>query len=327
MDTLRKKRVRRLGVKSVGHTGQRRVFSLFDRATKKFAGDLGLWMQYLEYARRQKALKKVAQILTAALRLHPQKSELWMYAARFALEENSDMMEARGYMQRGLRFCRSSRNLWLEYMKLELLYISKIASRHQILGISSEKQDLEDSKDAGSDEDMIRLPKLTQNDIAPSDDPEAGVDKAALLKLEQSPLMTGAVPIAIFDAAMKQFDNEEALAKSFYDVVDEVQQIGCKARILEHIVKKLLATSPQSWQSMVCHIKVAVPGIPITSPEFPLALGSALSRARQYLPQASGTPMFVAEVDGWLGRMLEDTDLDPALVKVIDSTRSMLKQP
>lgn len=324
VDTLRKKRVKRLGVKSVAHTGQRRIFFLFDRATKKFPGDLGLWMQYLEYARRQRALKKLSQILTSTLRLHPQKPELWMYAARFSLEENADMMEARSYMQRGLRFCKSSGDLWLEYTKLELLYISKITARRQILGIDQERTVLEDSQDADLDADVINLPQLTQDDMNSSEDPTADSDNAALLRLEQFPALMGAVPIAIFDSAMKQFDHDDVLAKSFYDMIDDFQ-VGCRAKLLGHIVQEMLLSHPSSSRTLACHVKVAVAGIPPDSPDFPPAFGAALNRLRKYMPQAGIDPSFVSEIAEWLSGLQQSVDLDPAIIKVLASTQSLLE--
>lgn len=86
LESLRKKRVKRLGVKTTNHTGQRRIFFVLDRATRKFRGDIGLWMQYVAYARKQKSNKRVSQILTTVLRLHPTKAELWIYAANYALK-------------------------------------------------------------------------------------------------------------------------------------------------------------------------------------------------------------------------------------------------
>ena len=325
VDTLRKKRVKRLGIKSVSHTGQRRIFFLFDRATKKFPGDLGLWMQYLEYARRQRALKKLSQILTSTVRLHPRRPELWMYAARFSLEENADMMEARSYMQRGLRFCKSSRDLWLEYTKLELLYISKITARRQILGINQERPITEGSQDTDLNADIINLPQLTQDDMNSSEDPMTESTKAALLKLEQSPALTGAVPIAIFDSAMKQFDHDSVLAKSFYDMINDFQ-ISCRTKILGHIVQEMLLSHPSDPRTMACHVRIAVAGIQPDSPDFPSALGTALSRLRQYMTQAVGDPRFVSEIAEWLKGLQQSVDLDPALAKVLDSTQSLLEK-
>src|SRR3954454_5830774 len=85
VDALRRKRVRRLSLKAPAHNGQRRIFFILDRGTRKFPGDIGLWMQSIEYARKQKAHKKLSQIFTNVLRLHPTKPDLWIYAAQFAM--------------------------------------------------------------------------------------------------------------------------------------------------------------------------------------------------------------------------------------------------
>ena len=92
-------------------------------------------MQSIEYARKQKAHKKLSQIFTNVLRLHPTKADVWIYAAQFAMDVHADMTEARSYMQRGLRFCKNSKKMWLEYAKLEILYIAKIAARRCVLGL------------------------------------------------------------------------------------------------------------------------------------------------------------------------------------------------
>ena len=76
LEALRRKRVKRLGVKFSHYSGQRRIFFVFDRATRKFHGDTGLWLEYLNYAKREKANKKVAQILTSMLRMHPTMPEI-----------------------------------------------------------------------------------------------------------------------------------------------------------------------------------------------------------------------------------------------------------
>ena len=60
LDALRKKRCKRLGVKASafgGQSSQRTVFFVLDRATKKFPGDMGLWMQYINFCKKEKAGK------------------------------------------------------------------------------------------------------------------------------------------------------------------------------------------------------------------------------------------------------------------------------
>lgn len=169
LDSLRKKRTKRLGVRTAGHSGQRRIFFILDRATRKFPSDLNLWIQYIEYVRKQKAHKKLSMIFTDALRLHPTSAELWVYAAKSVLDDHADMLQARSYMQRGLRFCKSAKTLWIQYAKLELIYVAKLVARQRILGLdeaSQQPKPIED-KELDNDADMIALPSITGEDLDP----------------------------------------------------------------------------------------------------------------------------------------------------------------
>ncbi|KLJ08520.1 hypothetical protein EMPG_16063 [Blastomyces silverae] len=324
LDTLRRKRIKRLGVKSPMHTGQRRVFFILDRATKKFHGDISLWMQYIEYARRQKAYKKLGQIFMNALRLHPTKVELWICAARYALEDNGDMTQARSYMQRGLRFCKSSKLLWLQYAKLEMIYITRIATRQQILGLDgTRKSPSATADDSATDPnaDVIALPVVTEEDINPSLEKEDGVDEAALENLNSTPALTGAIPIAIFDAAMRQFGNDTAIGHDFYTMVSEFTKTPCLHRVLSHIVESMMATDPTSSHAQICYIMLPTAAIEITSAQFPRAFGTSLSRLKECNNQnTTGNKSLPKEVVAWLQPLVTTEGLDPALCKVMTAT-------
>ena len=129
-------RCKRLRIK-VGSTisGLPRIFSIFDRGILKHPGDLALWMSYLEHIRKVKGHQEVQKGSDGRDPVTPYESELWLYAARWALESDSDMGEARSWMQRGTRFCTTSTDLWIEYAKLEMIYLLKIAMRRKILGL------------------------------------------------------------------------------------------------------------------------------------------------------------------------------------------------
>jgi U3 small nucleolar RNA-associated protein 6 len=277
-------------------------------------------MQNIEYARKQKAYKKLSQILTNVLRLHPMKSELWIYAAQFAMDENGDMTEARSYMQRGLRFCKNSRNMWLEYARLELVYIAKITARRKILGVGEAESTLEKQK-AGDDmdADFLQLPTLTAEDIDPNPLDRSHLDKDALRKLEPSPAMSGAIPRAIFDAAMSHFKNDLALGASFFDMVCEFDQIACRLQLLEHIDGSIITAASKSWKVQFCHIRLPVVGILTSSPEFPGAIATSLSRLKDGLSQASEKKSLASAIKTWILHLLEDHSLDPALQKVLRS--------
>lgn len=166
LDTLRKARAKRLGIKSKSYTGQRRILLILDRATKKFHGDAALWLQYLTFARKQKSNKKVSQIITGMLRLHPTDPELWIYAADYALDERGDIIEARTLMQRGLRFCSRSKHLWSAYLKLEMIYIAKITARHQILGLDpTSSQQIEGPVNNDISRDTVTLSQSPSNTL------------------------------------------------------------------------------------------------------------------------------------------------------------------
>ncbi|KAF2278468.1 rRNA processing protein-like protein Utp6 [Westerdykella ornata] len=273
VDALRRKRIERLGVKSNG-TGSRTVFFLYNRAIRKFPGDLDIWMQYIEFARKEKAFKKLNEIFTKVVRLHPTKPGLWIYAARYFMEDQADITNARSYMQRALRFNKSSEAIWLEYAKLETIYIAKIAGRRKILGLDDEHATQATEQEDG---DMIALPSVTAEDINPSVGKEEGADEVALQNLAAAPVLTGAIPIAVFDAAMKQFRDDPKVAERFFTMLAEFEQLPCLERILNHILRRLQETAPRTASTIKCGVMLHLLRAHPTSPEFPAALRTSLS--------------------------------------------------
>lgn len=319
LDLLRHKRVRRLGVRSAGFSGQRRIFFILDRATRKFHGDIGLWVQYIEYARKQKAFKKLSTIFTDVLRLHPTNADLWIYAAQYAVDDHADMTLSRSHMQRGLRFCKNSRQLWVHYGKLEFIYIAKLVARQRILGLDQPIEPKKAEDEAGFDDpnaDTIALPTLTGEDVNPSEGNKDGVDNVALQNLASTPALSGAIPLAIFDAAMKQFNNDDRFGYEFYNMVFEFGEVPCLNKILEHIVETMREHKQNSYRTHICYSKLPTAGLSATSPEFPRALGASLSRLREHGPDRN----LAQEVISWLQPLEKTEDLDPALQKVLAAT-------
>ena len=292
LESLRKKRARRLGVKASGHAGQRRIFFVLDRATRKFHGDIGLWMQYIDYARKQKSHKKVSQILTNVLRLHPTRPELWIYAASYAFENQGHMKEARSYMQIGLRFCNSSKKLWLEYAKLEMLYISKVTARRRILGLDESRQDsvlVADDNDNAADE--LTLPTITAEEINPNLRRDVSDEHIALQTISANPALSGAIPIAIFDASIELF-KDDTFGQSFFDMAANFRDLPCLGKITQHIADSLIKKHPRSSTILCCYIRQPMIGIEATSAGFPEALEITLDRLKpsiETVPATSGS--------------------------------------
>lgn len=319
LDTLRRKRIKRLGVKTTTYTGPRRIFFVLDRATRKFHGDVGLWMQYISFARKQKSHKKVTEILTRVLRLHPAKAELWIYAAGYAMEERGDMSEARGYLQRALRFCKGDEGLWVEYARLEMICIAKIVGRRRILGLDEGEVERA-QRDGEIEGGVMTLPEITAEDINSETRQDHGVDQEALKRLSSSPALSGAIPMAVFDAAMKQFDGNAHLANRFFDMVAGFTNVPCQGQILDHILHRLRTEAPNSPHTLIRFVRQPVLGVDAGSADFPAAFGIVLDR----LKIASGQPTdsrtrgaLYRHIIEWTLPYLKTEELDPDIRKVL----------
>lgn len=308
-----------MGVKAAGHAGQKRISFILERATRKFHGDVGLWMQYLEYSKQRKAYKKVAQIFTSLLRLHPTKPELWIMAAKYVVEDQGDMTGGRSYMQRGLRFCKQSKELWLEYAKLEFMYMAKITARRRILGLDSETREdgpMLSIQNEGAEH--ITLPAITAEDIDPSLRTDNSGDEVPLPNLTTTPALSGAIPIAIFDAAMVNF-HDPSFAEQFFNLTATYSTLPSSPKISKHIADALNTIDPTSLPSISCSIRQPLIGLPHLAPEFPAALGSALKRSIKSTEAHSSLELH-EKLAQWLSAYLGLKDLDPDVRTVISAT-------
>ena len=327
-----------MGIKKGVWSGQRRIFFLLDRATKKFYGDVRLWIQYADYAKQQKAHHKTSQVLTSMLRLHPAKPELWVYAASYAYENQGDMTEARSYMQRGLRFCKTSMDLWIEYGRLEMMYIAKIAARQRILGL--DKSGSAEKTVAGNelDADHIAIPNLIADGINPDlGTEEPTTEQSSLKLLTATPVLSGDIPVAIFDAAMSQFKGSELFGERFFEMTCEFDSLQALPKVHSHIAGKLQDILPESSIAMSCQVRLPLSGISYASPRFKDALAQALERLNLFLRSptniASATPnsdpmlRLCIKTIPWLLSYLEHEDLEENVAKAIAiTTRKVAEQ-
>jgi len=93
--------------------------------------------------------------------LHPTKDIFWIMAASWEFEKNGNALSGRTLLQRGLRINGESKKLWLEYFRLELLYLEKLRERRKIL-FGKTNENNEESTENGEDEDS-KVIKLKYN--------------------------------------------------------------------------------------------------------------------------------------------------------------------
>ncbi len=290
-------------------------------------------MQYVSFARRQKSNKKAAEILTQMLRLFPTESEIWIYAARYALEEKGDMSEARTYMQKGLRLCESSEEMWVEYAKMELIQIAKLDARNKILGLDENGKHRNQS--IRSDEDMhdgtLDELKITAKDNegypTKKDEPDGG----ALGSSQIGPSKMGAVPIAIFDAALEGSTNRSHIAWAFFDMVAEVD-VPPRGAILNHILECMQSIEPGRVETLIRSVKQPVIGVDPRSLEFPMSVAVSLDRYHAATCKLDNMPChrrFHEDIEAWIRELLVveglDDDICTVLRALLKKTKSKIK--
>ncbi|XP_064406834.1 U3 small nucleolar RNA-associated protein 6 homolog [Halichondria panicea] len=151
LEQLRQHRKKRLGVPTTKYDAENgilnRIHSLFNRALKKFKGDLKLWLQHIEFSKQCGHKVSLSRTFGRALAIHPNNPGLWVMAAKFEFEDMKDMSSARSLLQQGLRTNPQSKHLWIEYFRMELLHTDKVKKRRAVLGV-----DMAESEEPSSDQ-------------------------------------------------------------------------------------------------------------------------------------------------------------------------------
>ncbi|KAG2074531.1 hypothetical protein BDR04DRAFT_1070879 [Suillus decipiens] len=152
LEQLRRKRVERLKLEKTvpsisDYALVRRQFQIFERALKKFKSDVGLWIQYIQVAKREGARSLVGRITARALQLHPRVPALYIIAASHELNHMSPSA-ARALLQRGLRLNADSIDMWREYVRMEMGFVEGMRRRWTVLGIHEEDHPIAEAETA-----------------------------------------------------------------------------------------------------------------------------------------------------------------------------------
>lgn len=217
------KRVDRLSLQrfsgEIRSAGLRRISSLFERLTRRFPADLDLWFGYLDFCRHHYLDAQLSSVFGRALQRHPLSEELWSQAAKWEFTRNNNMQAARSLFQRGIRAApKSSKLLWLGFFQLELKYLDKIRKRVQLVSEDGQLLDqiiaeTASSSSSSASPSHIRLPG---EDDDPDDDseeedvPDVVRQKSVTITNFSlgSPFLSGAIPRAIYSAAVQEIPND-----------------------------------------------------------------------------------------------------------------------
>ncbi|RDD44015.1 U3 small nucleolar RNA-associated protein 6-like protein [Trichoplax sp. H2] len=211
LEAERNNRKRKLGIynkkKTVDFAIINRIHRLYQKALRKFRSDSKLWLEYIAFSKNMGSTKVVSKAFSRMLQAHPYRSEFWILAAKWEFEDNKDIDNARRIMQLAIRRNSTSKSLWPEYFRLELLYVDKMRKRRQVLNISEPNQD-----DSGEMSDEFFANKIAdvvyQNAVkAIPDDIEFRMSFIGIYKLFES---TKQYRDAIYNSLLDDFPDQEA---------------------------------------------------------------------------------------------------------------------
>eukprot|EP00559_Dactyliosolen_fragilissimus_P002446 CAMPEP_0184865004 /NCGR_PEP_ID=MMETSP0580-20130426/16594_1 /TAXON_ID=1118495 /ORGANISM="Dactyliosolen fragilissimus" /LENGTH=460 /DNA_ID=CAMNT_0027363999 /DNA_START=49 /DNA_END=1428 /DNA_ORIENTATION=+ len=143
------------------------IHLIFVRAKRKWGGDLSWHLQHAEFAKEARSFQMLGKIYAEALQKHPKNYSLWIEAASYEFfgpdvdnrgtsqPLGGSIQNARVLLQRGLRINKTSEDLWLQSLCLELHYIQKLQGRREILQLDEGKNGEENVSDKEGSSSMI----------------------------------------------------------------------------------------------------------------------------------------------------------------------------
>ncbi|KAJ3252834.1 U3 snoRNP protein [Boothiomyces macroporosus] len=256
----------------------RRIHSLYQQALKRFKGDVSLWIQYFEWSLLQKSFKTLGKQFATAIALHPTKSVFWIMAAKYEYEENSNMTSARVLLQRALRINPHDQKIWLEYFKLELLWIQKLLDRRRILfkedgEIQKEKKatdSVEVENIKGEDEKAQVVDQVLLNS---KQDGTNEMMQKELTPMQQA-LINLLIPKSIYKNAIKSIPDLEFRFK-FIEIYLLFNLDSSEAR--KEIYDGIISDFPTDVQAIDMWCKRYLDGLDVEDPEYPLAISKAVT--------------------------------------------------
>lgn len=341
LDRLRTKRCARLRIhQSTSRASHARTFSIFERAVLKHPGSLPLWTAYLDFAAREaKATKRWRRIVTRAIRLHPSDAGLWALAGRRAARDG-DMERARAHFLRGCRFCTGEATLWVEYARCEMEWLGRVEAKKAGKGVRRgvAVMDAIQATEGGEQEgDYIEVGDEEEDSdediVLPDPDaPGGGAKKVAVFdaeatrKLEQSPALGGAIPMAIFDFARKQPFFGPVAAEEFFDLFAGFTGVSSHAKIVQHVLAAMEEAYPNHAATGSCQVRQPLVGVEVNTAEFPKALRESLGRLRAAMDKTEDKAALAEKMVVWLDTLLRVGGLDEGIRTVLEATKSSMEE-
>lgn len=251
----------------------------------------------------------------------PCSSELWILAAQYEYDTNYNISGARNLLLRSLRLNPEKRELWLEYAKLECLYILKIMERRRVLGLDKQEYKMVDDESGFDDQNEITLPSITQEELQKTDGPQLDpLLTSPLTNASTNPALNGAIPLAVYSSAIASQPDDISLVAGFYEIyVSFYSGLSFIDSALETVKGRLVEYFPGRGKTLLIQIKDHARGIEATDKRFPVAI-------REMMKTANAVPKLPLKerrecctgLSEYLEKISKTDGLDENLQKVIE---------
>ena len=251
----------------------------------------------------------------------PSSSELWILAAQYEYDTNYNISGARNLLLRSLRLNPEKRELWLEYAKLECLYILKIIERRRVLGLDKQEDKMVEDKTGFDDQNEITLPTITQEELQKTDGPR--LDRlltSPLTNVSTNPALNGAIPLAVYSSAIASRPDDVSLVAGFYDVfLSFYSGLSFIDSALDTVKGQLMEYFPGRGKTFLIQIKDHTRGIEVTDKRFPAAIREMMRTANAVpkLPLKERRECCIGLLE-YLEKVSKTDGIDANLQKVIE---------
>lgn len=296
LERLRALRADRLGIKKTDAQygpSMRRLHQLFQRATKKYSGDLELWMQWVDFSKEHGSNNVLSKSIGKALLLHPSVSSLWILAADWEYSNNANIVGARVLMLRGIRGNDMALELWREYFRLEMVYLNKILQRLALVKKDASKPSAGEGDIWMLEEEPEEAPSVATSGKDGEEPRAAGVDALPAEELEKiadSAFVKGGVPLAVFTSALQHPRLLKGLVQEAWKFFELAQQLNGPVELLDKmraLLREHYAQEPAYWKLVASQFS--------TLDE----LQAVLAESRQYLPTNVAQELALLVLAAW----------------------------
>ncbi|KAJ1903757.1 U3 snoRNP protein, partial [Coemansia sp. IMI 209127] len=303
VNALRRERKRRMKIKGKttvsDYSIDQRIISIFERALVRHSQDKTLWLQFIAFVKglgsssdNNGYSRMLSKIHARAITSHPFDPKMWVVAADNEFRDNGNGGAARKLMQRALRVNPKSKELWIEYFRLELLLVEKIKSRRRVLGIDEQS---EANEEGAEDDGFINLPELDEEKKASAsvfDEIEEHIEakvlssemqkrqeltdeQRAAMATKANPYLQGAIARIVCDQAIAAIPSDLEFRKELATIAGQFDGMD---QLRDHVLQTIsrdFANDPTAV-SYLCMAHLS--GISMESPDLVDALRTAVAK-------------------------------------------------